>query len=55
MASTSHSLKHVHTMDSKAATGGNHAANVEPTIASEAASMTVLVGSFTGLFRLGVV
>ena len=42
-------------MDNNAAIGGNQLANVEPTIAREAASIMVLVGSFTVLFRLGVV
>ena len=42
-------------MDNSAAIGGSQLASVEPTIASEAASMTVLEVSFIVLFRLGVV
>ena len=50
----SYSLKLVQIMLNRAAVGGNHAAKVDPTIANDAASTTVLVVSFTVLFRLWV-
>lgn len=45
IVSVSYSLKHVHTILSKAAIGGSQLASVEPTTASDAASTTVLVVS----------
>ena len=44
IVSVSYSLKHVHTILSKAAAGGSQLASVEPTIPSETASVIAFTG-----------